>query len=86
MSHFEHSTKLGYAGLVLNNYDVELLLPIVRRALRKEQKAVDHFTDIMDGGEATEYQQTCLMKHQDKESDLLGIYDDMKICVKPNKK
>jgi hypothetical protein len=40
----------------------------------------------MDGGEATEYQQTCLLKHQDKESNLRGIYDDMKICVKPNKK
>jgi hypothetical protein len=82
MAHIEHSTKLGYAGLVLSDNDVKVLLPIVRRALRIEQNAVYRYKDILDGGDATERQQTCLMKHMDKESALQVIVYEMKIIVK----
>jgi hypothetical protein len=82
MSHFEHSTKLGYAGLVLSDNDVKVLLPIVRRALRIEQNAVDRYKDILDGGDATERQQTCLMKHMEQESALQVIFDEMKTIIK----
>ena len=82
MSHFEHSTKLGYAALVLSDNDVKVLLPIVRRALRIEQNAVDRYKDILDGGDATERQQTCLMKHMEQESALQVIVDEMKTIIK----
>jgi hypothetical protein len=36
----------------------------------------------LDGGDATERQQTCLMKHMDKESALQVIVYEMKIIVK----
>ena len=66
MAHLEYSTVLKETGLVLDKSEAEVLIPILLRARSKESAHVERLQDILDSGDATERQQTQLMRHEEK--------------------
>ena len=64
MAHLEYSPITHEAGLVIDRDEAKLLIPFLKRCLKKEKKLEMKYQDIQDSGEATERQQTTLMKHQ----------------------
>ena len=66
MAHLEYSTVLKETGLVLDKSEAKVLCPILLRARSKEFAHIDRLQDILDSGDATERQQTQLMKHEEK--------------------
>ena len=67
MAHLEFSSVIRESGLVLTKDEAKILLPILKRAVKIERGHVEHYQDILDGGDATDRQQDLLMKHEEKE-------------------
>lgn len=74
MAHLEISTVLREAGLVLSKEEAKILLPAIKHALNVEDAHIGRYQDILEGGEATDRQQTLLVKHQEKRETLRTIY------------
>ena len=73
MAHLEFSPVLHDTGLVLGKTESKIILPLLKRAQKRESKHIDRLLDIQESGEATERQQTQLVKHQEKFDKLTTV-------------
>ena len=82
MAHLEFSSVIRESGLVLTKDEAKILLPILKRAVKIERGHVEHYQDILDGGDATDRQQDLLMKHEEKEEKFSQVLDYAQRLVK----
>ena len=82
MAHLEFSSVIRESGLVLTKDEAKILLPILKRAVKIERGHVEHYQDILEGGDATDRQQDLLMKHEEKEEKLSQVLDYAQRLVK----
>ena len=73
MAEIEYSPAIHETALVLRKSEAEMIYPILYRELKKQKRYVETYQDIQDSGEATELQQTLLMKHSLRYSTLDNI-------------
>ena len=67
MAHLEFSPVIHDTGLVLTKEEAKVLIRLLFFGRSRESRHIRRLQDIQDSGEATEKQQTQLMKHQEKE-------------------
>ena len=75
MAHIEYSPIAHSETLCLVNEDLKVLIPCIKSALNKARKRYEKYRDIHEIGEATERQQTQLIKAEEEEHRLKDILD-----------
>ena len=83
MAHLEYSNVSHEACLMINKDEAKILLPFIKRCLNAEKKQEDKYQDIHDSGEATDRQETMLMKQQNKVCTLDSIIRQIELLMKP---
>ncbi len=82
MANIEYSPSQHCTTLCLNKEETKALIPLIRRALKKALVKEDKYRDIHESGEASERQETKLMKCEDEVSMLDGLLSLAKELVK----
>lgn len=63
--------------LCLSASECKSLLPVVEKVLAKAEKRYEHFRDVMDGGEATNRQQTLFFEAEEDRDNLESTKNQM---------
>lgn len=67
--------------------DCEMILEAISKVVARKLKTYEYYLDIHESGEATEKQQTKLVKAEDDLNKIIGIRDDVVKYIKlKNKK
>ena len=74
MAAIEHSIILHEAAVMLSADECRLLEPVIGREISRVRKHFENLKDILDGGEATERQQTLCMLSEERLEALLRIH------------
>lgn len=85
MAHIEHSVKLQEACVALSKSDCAFLIPYLKKSLQKEEKLVEKYQGILEGGEATDRQTTALNKHTDRAETMAAIVYEVEYLTSKRK-
>ena len=84
MAHLEYSNITHEACLVQSKDETKLLLPFIKRCLKKEKKLEEKYRDIHESGEASEREENCWIKHQCSVEVLESLIHESETLLKPD--